>query len=251
MKQPVRVHNHTNRVARQAKSICTIAYTLPLLIGVLSSASNATGQQSEFEPVPGAITLPDQIPLFPLQDVMLFPNISRPLHIFEPRYRAMVEDALEGDRIIGMALLQAGYESNYDGNPPIHDVGCAGLITNAEELPDGRYLIVLQGLVKFRIRSEDHSGSYRIGQVEAMPELVDDEELSALNQLRSSLVSILTSASGEPPSPELPDEDLVNGIAQYLGINPLYRHNLLLKYGPLSRAQALIALFNNNAPKTH
>jgi len=251
MKRLVQDHNHTNRIGRQEKIIRLFVYALPLLIVALSCASIATGQQSEFEPVPGAITLPDQIPLFPLQDVMLFPNITRPLHVFEPRYRKMVADALEGDRIIGMVLLQAGYEADYEGNPPILEVGCAGLIANAEELPDGRYLIVLQGLVKFLVRSEDHSGPYRIAQVEAIPELVDDEELSALHQLRSSLVSILISANGEPPPPELPDEDLVNGIAQYLAINPLERQNLLQEYGPLARAKALVALFNDNAPKTH
>ena len=57
---------------------------------------------------------------------MLFPDTSRPLHIFEPRYREMVADALEGDRIIGMVMLRAGYEDEYAGNPPIYDIGCAG-----------------------------------------------------------------------------------------------------------------------------
>ena len=73
---------------------------------------------------------------------MLFPNVFLPLHIFEPRYREMVADALDGDRIIGMALLRPGWEGNYEGRPPIYPVGCAGLITHAERLPDGRYNIV-------------------------------------------------------------------------------------------------------------
>jgi Lon protease-like protein len=82
---------------------------------------------------------------------MLFPHSTRPLHIFEPRYRAMVADALEGDSIIGMILLQPSHEVEYEGGPPIYAVGCAGVIITVEELPDGRYNIVLDRTVKFRI----------------------------------------------------------------------------------------------------
>ncbi len=61
--------------------------------------------------------LPPTIPIFPLPNAVLFPNVFLPLHIFEPRYRAMVADALRGDRIIGMVLLQPGFEANYEGRP--------------------------------------------------------------------------------------------------------------------------------------
>src|ERR1051325_687003 len=99
--------------------------------------------------------LPPIIPIFPLPNAVLFPNVYLPLHIFEPRYRAMVSDALKGDRIIGMVLLQPGYESQYEGRPPVYTTGCAGLITHAEPLADGRYNIVLRGIAKFRITAED------------------------------------------------------------------------------------------------
>src|SRR5512147_1061011 len=98
-----------------------------------------------------ASMLPPIIPIFPLPNVVLFPTVFLPLHIFEPRYRAMVRDALGGDRIIGMALLRPGWESHYEASPAVYAVGCAGLITHAERLPDGRYNIVLQGLEKYRI----------------------------------------------------------------------------------------------------
>ena len=101
--------------------------------------------------------LPPTIPLFPLPNVVLFPNVFLPLHIFEQRYRAMVSDALAGDRIIGMVLLRPGWEQDYEGRPPIYPVGCAGLITHAERLSDGRFNIVLQGLEKFRVLDEDDS----------------------------------------------------------------------------------------------
>ena len=90
--------------------------------------------------------LPPTIPIFPLPNAVLFPNVFLPLHIFEPRYREMVADALQGDRIIGMVLLRPGWEPDYDGRPAIYPIGCAGVITNAERLPDGRFNIVLRGM---------------------------------------------------------------------------------------------------------
>src|SRR5512138_2484886 len=103
--------------------------------------------------------LPLTIPLFPLPNVVLFPNVCLPLHIFEPRYREMTADALAGDRIIGMVLLRPGWEGNYEGRPPIYEVGCAGLITHAENLDDGRYNLVLRGMEKFRVLREQYQHS--------------------------------------------------------------------------------------------
>ena len=91
--------------------------------------------------------LPATIPIFPLPNVVLFPNVFLPLHIFEARYRAMVADALAGDRIIGMALLQPGYQAEYEGRPAVYSVGCAGVITHSEQLPDGRSNIVLRDTI--------------------------------------------------------------------------------------------------------
>src|SRR4029453_2152934 len=82
--------------------------------------------------------LPPTIPIFPLPNVVLFPSVFLPLHIFEPRYREMVGEALAGDRIIGMALLRPGWEGDYEGRPPIYPVGCAGFITFSEQHSDGR-----------------------------------------------------------------------------------------------------------------
>ena len=189
--------------------------------------------------------LPPTIPIFPLQDVMLFPNISRPLLIFEPRYRAMVADALKGDRIIGMVLLRAGYEAEYEGRPPVHPIGCAGVITSFEQLPDGRYVIMLRGLVKFRVTSEDQTRLYRLARVEAMPEMQNDEQRAALGRQRSRLLALLAEVvapGSEPPSPALSDEEIVNGIAQHLELDPLARQDLLERNGPLSRSQALVDL---------
>jgi hypothetical protein len=204
-------------------------------------AQTATPDQA-----PGAGVLPPTIPIFPLQDVMLFPKISRPLHIFEPRYRAMVADALKGDRIIGMVLLRPGYEADYEGRPPVYAIGCAGVITDVQELPDGRFNIMLRGLVKFRITGEDQSRPYRLARVDAMPESPDDEERAALRKQRPRLESLLSAVTGryssEPLPAALPDEDIVNGLAQYLELDPIDRQDLLERIGVLSRSQALIDL---------
>ena len=215
---------------------------------LLAGPDEAGAQTRAFDPVPGAVALPDVIPVFPLPDVMLFPNVSRPLHIFEPRYRAMVADALAGDRLIGMVTLEPGYEAEYEGRPPIFPIGCAGRITEVEELPDGRYLIVLRGLVKFRVLDEDRSRPYRLARVEALPELVDDAELAALGELRGVLEAILAAARNGTPAPAaLPDEDLVNGLAQYARMGPRERQRLLEAPGPLARAEALVELFGTPA----
>ena len=84
------------------------------------------------------VALPSEIPLFPLPEVSLFPGVRRPFLIFEPRYREMIADALKGDGVIGMVMLQPGYEKDYEGRPPIRDIGCAGTIERYEQLPDGR-----------------------------------------------------------------------------------------------------------------
>ena len=163
--------------------------------------------------------LPPSIPLFPLPNVVLFPNVFLPLHIFEPRYRAMTADALQGDRIIGMALLRPGYETEYDGRPAIYDIGCAGVITHSQPLADGRYDVVLRGIEKFRIRSEDHS----------RPEAV--------------LAAAIERVRAEPKfPPSVPDEDLVNALAQYLDLEILEHQALLECNGVLARCRALIDL---------
>ena len=215
------------------------------IVGLLCAPGAVRAQPATPEKAGGAGTLPATIPIFPLQDVMLFPTVARPLHIFEPRYRAMVADALKGNRIIGMVMLRAGHEAEYEGRPPIYSIGCAGRITDVEELPDGRYSIVLRGLVKFRVISEDQSRPYRLARVEALPEVPDSAQRAALRRQRPRLTELLAKVAApdsEPPPPALPDEDLVNGLAQYLEVDPTERQELLELKDLVSRSQALIDL---------
>jgi Lon protease-like protein len=191
--------------------------------------------------------LPPTIPIFPLPNAVLFPNVFMPLHIFEPRYRAMVADALAGDRIIGMVLLKPGFEADYERRPPIYPIGCAGVVTHSEPLPDGRYNIVLRGIEKFQITGEDDSKPYRLANVDPLPELVTDADRPQLRKDRQRLEALLVAAierGGAEPKfpPAVADEDLVNALAQYLALEPLERQALLEREGILARCRALIEL---------
>jgi Lon protease-like protein len=191
--------------------------------------------------------LPPTVPLFPLPNVVLFPNVFLPLHIFEPRYKAMVEDALEGDRLIGMVLLRPGWEGDYEGRPAVFSVGCAGLITNHERLPDGRYNIILRGLEKFRVLGEEPGRPYRLGRISTMHEPLRDEERDEIRTARQRLEALLVpqpSGRGHDPKvpPSMADEDLVNALAQYMELEPMEKQALLERDGLLSRCRSLIEL---------
>ena len=189
----------------------------------------------------------DLLPLFPLPNVVLFPNVFLPLHIFEPRYREMVADALASDRMIGMVLLRPGWDRNYEGRPAIYPIGCSGVLTHNERLPDGRYNIVLRGIERFRIVEEDHSLSYRRALVEPLRDMaLDAGDRTAILHHRSKLESMLgprRSNTGDPRMPaSMSDEDLVNALAQYLDLEPLEKQALLEKPCLRTRAESLVEL---------
>ena len=190
--------------------------------------------------------LPPTIPVFPLPNVVLFPNVFLPLHIFEPRYRQMVNDALSGDRIIGMALLRPGWEADYDGRPAVYPLGCAGVITHAERLADGRFNIVLRGMEKFRITGEETSKPYRVAYVEPVLEPSAESVRTEMRSERRRLEALLVPQPEGQPDPKVPssmaDEDLVNALAQYLEFEPVEKQALLERDGVLQRCRSLIEL---------
>jgi Lon protease-like protein len=199
--------------------------------------------------------LPATIPLFPLPNVVLFPNVFLPLHIFEPRYRQMVHRALSGERLIGMVLLKPGFEEQYEGTPPVYSVGCAGSITHVERLIDGRFNIVLKGISRFRIVSEDPPDGtvlYRTGHITAVPEVLAESDRELLHQqrkeLEEKLAPLFSAARAMSRLPEiLSDEDLVNALAQYLALEPVEKQALLELEGPVHRARVLLELLEMKA----
>ena len=115
------------------------------------------------------------IPIFPLADVVLLPRAILPLHIFEQRYSAMTRDALDGSRVVAIALLRPGFEPLYDTlDADIHDVVCVGRILHVEEQPDDHYNFWLQGLQRARITEENKELPYRRALVRPLSEGLPD-----------------------------------------------------------------------------
>jgi len=158
-----------------------------------------------------------RVPVFPLAGALLFPGAQLPLHIFEPRYRAMIRDALASDRLIGM--IQPRDEAD---PPSLFEIGCLGRIAAAEELDDGRYNIVLEGLGRFRIaREAEVETPYR--QVDADRSGFDDNDepdplglaqRAELEREARRYADALGYSVDWDAVSRLDDEMLVNGIAQ-------------------------------------
>ena len=190
--------------------------------------------------------LPEVIPIFPLPNVVLFPSVFLPLHIFEPRYRQMVSDALRADRVIGMVLVKER-QAQLVQPPEVYPVGCAGLISHSETLPDGRSHIVLRGMQRFRIGWEDQDREYRRAHVEPLAEPATDairlDVRTARSKLETLLGGRLETADGEAiMAGDMPDEDLINTLAQYLDLEPVEKQALLERDDIAQRSHALIEL---------
>lgn len=107
--------------------------------------------------------------LFPLPNMVLFPHVVQPLHIFEPRYRQMTADALAGDRLIAVALLKPGWEGEYEAKPTIHPIACLGRIVADQLLEDGRYNLLVRGLSRMKMHDEVLDNKpYRTAQSELL-----------------------------------------------------------------------------------
>jgi hypothetical protein len=213
---------------------------IAIALALLVTFSPAASAQSAH---PAVRTIPAEIPLFPLPEVALFPGNARPFLIYEPRYREMIADALKGDKIIGMVRLRPGYEKDYEGRPPIDAVGCAGIIEDYKQLPDGRYAILLRGLTTFRITSEDQRRPYRLAKVDPIPELLKDEERGPLSTVRERITTQLYEVlplGVDPPDPGLDDEEFINLVAQDLRMPEEARQALLERNSVLGRARALL-----------
>jgi Lon protease-like protein len=122
------------------------------------------------------------IPVFPLPNCVLFPGVVQPLHIFEPRYREMVEETLEDQGAIAMALLQPGWEKEYYGRPAIFETLCVGRIVAHERLEDGKFNLLLHGITRAKVLREERRGLYRTARVEVIPERPDSKASAAQAQ---------------------------------------------------------------------
>ena len=128
------------------------------------------------------------IPLFPLPSTVFYPGTPLPLHIFEPRYRQMIADALEGERKIGMVLLKPDWEAAYFDRPEIFPMGCVGSIEKEIRHPDGKYNFTLVGLRRFRILGEMDGKLYRCAEIDLLEEQNEQEIGEKPNVTRDGLV---------------------------------------------------------------
>jgi len=143
-------------------------------------------------PQPGIVNVPDVIPIFPLPKVVLLPGEVLPLHVFEPRFTALVRDAIASHRVIGMVEYLPGHENDQIAAPPVREVGCVGLIVQHEKLPNGRFMLWLIGLERFRIESElEPATSYRQVRVEYLPTEESSKRLAGIRPLRQELRTLL------------------------------------------------------------
>ncbi len=127
--------------------------------------------------------------VFPLPSVVLFPHTVLPLHIFEPRYRDLVRDALTEDRVMALAQLEPGYEDSYRGRPRMRPMVCAGVIAWSEELEGGRYNIIVQGTTRARIVDELPPRTlYREVHVSLLPD--PERSLPEEEQLRQAVFEL-------------------------------------------------------------
>ena len=122
--------------------------------------------------------LPDKIPVFPLSNFIIFPKTTVPLNIFEPRYIDMINDSMKSNKLIGMIQPKTSNENNI--KPELHEVGCLGKITSFKETEDGRFLIELKGLIRFRkIKEINTKNKYRILDIDFSDfynDLIDEKE---------------------------------------------------------------------------
>jgi Lon protease-like protein len=196
---------------------------------------------------------PVLLPIFPLGDVVLFPGVRAPLHIFEPRYQQMMEVALEGGRVIGMVAVRPDHADEMAGDPAVFPIGCAGAIERHERLRDGRYNLVLRGIHRFRIAEEhlpDGERLFRLARVEPLVEVEIDEIAAARIAPKRARVArlleeMISGTAGAQQGPalrrlsSLGDTEFANGLCQALGLPVEDRQALLEASGPAARIDSL------------
>lgn len=191
-----------------------------------------------------------QAPLFPLPEAVLFPGARLPLHIFEPRYRQMVQDAEQGEGLIGLVCLR-DRRSRPAGEPgPIHSVACLGQMRNLQRLPDGRFLMQLAGIQRARIREElTVDKPYRVARIELMPDIINPLEPEPLAQLYERTLTafneMLRKLSDLPGSllsiqKDVPFGLLLDILAYYLPVDHQIKQRLLEETEVHPRARLLL-----------
>ena len=184
------------------------------------------------------------LPLFPLPNLVFFPETRLPLHVFEPRYRRLVSDVVSADKRFGIVLLRPGWEADYFGAPALHETGTLGEIEQVVAIEDGKYNILVRGQVRFRIVGEVLREPYRTARVVAQPQ----EERSVtdayaqrtwLAELAKQYLRHLPEQDGVPEIETVGLEALTNALIMSLNLDVEEKQRLLENDDLIARAETI------------
>jgi len=175
--------------------------------------------------------------LFPLPNVVLFPHVVQPLHVFEPRYRQLTADSLADDQLLAIALLRPGWEDDFEGRPLLYPMACLGRIVAHKRLADGRYIILLRGLSRIRLGEEiEHEKLYRTARAELLSD-VPSLSLDEARQIRGRLSELVMARFSGPDEERVQLREMLEGE---VGIGPLCDHLCYRFPFPLESKQAFL-----------
>lgn len=178
----------------------------------------------------------NEIPIFPLPNTVFFPKTLLPLHVFEPRYRRMVEDARKTENLIGVVLLKDGWENDYFGSPDVHDIGSVGKIEYLEKLRDGKFNILLYGLRRVKILDFVQDEPYRVARVEYVKDVNFDHDSFYESYEAEKFLGLVESYFTERGIDNLNDflklgthslESIINQVASVVDFSTQSKQNLL------------------------
>ena len=195
--------------------------------------------------------------IFPLPSLVLFPDVFVPLKIFEDRYVEMVSDALKNDELIAIALLQPGWQENYEGRPAVHEVVCLGHILKYNELPSGEYDILLYGVARALIEEELPSTPYRKARVRLLEDLAPVSHADTIAKRmhraldlipgRKSMVWDLRRVANQLRGVDASAARYADAVANVGDLQPEDRYQVLAETDVLKRFDRLIEILEARA----
>ncbi len=209
--------------------------------------------------------VPETVRLFPLPNLVLFPGVIQPLHVFEPRYCDLLDDAMQGDRLIALATLSPGWENDYEGQPPLYPMACLGRVLLAQQVEGRRSNILLVGLRRVRLLEEiPPRQSFREARAEVCHDSLEPQAAGDLASLRAALrkaffreipAAAEVEESLEPLlGPDVPLGTLTDVISYSLDLPTEEKEHLLAELDVCRRAETLLALLDHPgqraAPRT-
>ncbi len=192
-----------------------------------------------------------RVRLFPLPNLVVFPHVMQPLHIFEPRYRAMLEESLADDGLIAMVLLAPGWESDYEGRPPLRPTGCLCRVASHHQTAEGSYNVLVLGVRRIKIvRELPPQKSYREAEVELHDDAYPDERAVDRDRLQHQLLEAFKRILPKMPEAQEQLDQLLGAqiplgmlsdiVAYTLDIDLQFKERLLGETCVDSRAEQLL-----------